>query len=410
MTSRVGRLSPKGDAAEFDAALTMLEAALGAGSVPSEPLRDILNRLRKARPQYPTGEQITRLFCACHRLYGAQDQVEIVVSDGDRFGADWVRRSGLSLLEDTLFDERHDTRRFVETSVDHAHVLHPNHVHERTVHYQPAPHIPLHRDEAADLLAPYFAWLTTRRESDPFAHLMIAWNAVSQPLPPFEGLFWDWLDKIGEGDDMRLALSLHDLRERAQQRLSWSDFEGRLLPLLASYSPLLVAHAAGFIGSLYTDVEERMRGRGAWGGPRILDYIAGLPRHRRVAAGAFLRGIDAMDPDPFAELSRIAPGLNIADWVMMVLEDRVDEPYIPGSQAFWFYLHEHYDCDPDMVVRFVEAGHLYVAWMCITENHPPAPGMERALHLLAEGSDATYAEAARRLLNDMAEADASPET
>ena len=144
-----------------------------------------------------------------------------------------------------------------------------------------------------------------------------------------------------------------------------------------------------------------MDGQGAWSGPRILLQIAGLPRYRRVAAGGFLCGIDAMDPDPFAELDRIAPQLDTPAWVMAVLEDRQDEPYIPGSQMFWFYLHEHYDRDPEMVLRFVEAGHLDVAWMCITENTPPAPGMEVPLRRIAEGADADFAAHAKKLLEGL---------
>ncbi len=287
-------------------------------------------------------------------------------------------------------------------------MLDPSGVESRTVHYRPRPNVPLHRDAAEALLTPYLDWLDARRKRQPTAHLKLAWDAVTMPLPPFDGLFWEWLDRCGEGDDMRLALALHDLRHRAQQRLSWSNFETRLVPLLGSENPLIVAHAAAFIGSLYDDTEDRLWGDGAWDGRRILDHIAGLPRHRRAAAGGFLNGIDAMDPDAFAELARIAPDLDIADWVMTVLEDRVEESFIPGCQMFWFYLHEHHDRDPAMVLRFIEAGHFDVAWMCITENHPPAEGMDLALEAMAQGRDPEYAGVARRLLDTLRNQRAQP--
>ncbi len=399
MTTRVGRLPPEGDSAAFDAALDALEAALGQDPVEAGTVTPLLRQLSQSRPLHITADQLTRLLTACYHLTGIDNAVAVTVDEADAYGSQRVGWSCGSLIEDSLFDERRRTRAHIERSVDHARVLHPDQIGDRTMYYRPLPNVPLDRDAAKALLAPYLRWLEGRCETEPTAHLKIVWDAVTYPLPPFEGLFWEWLDTRGEGEDMRLALSLHDLRERAQQRLSWSTFEARLLPLLEAENPLLVAHAAAFIGSLYNDPEDRMQGGGAWTGDRILSHIASLTRHRRAAAGGFLHGIDAMDPNPFSEVERIAPDLDLADWVMTILEDRAEEPYIPGVQMFWFYLHEHYDRDPAMVMRFIEAGHMGVAWMCITENHPPAEGMERALELMAKGSDVDYAGHAQRLLD-----------
>jgi hypothetical protein len=407
VTSRVGRVPPHGDSAAFDAALDGLEALLANGEVEVAAAQTHLGQLRDRRPFYITAKQIERLFGVCYRLLGVVDGVVLAPQEGRPQAVGHLRWSAADLIETSLHDVRQDSRVFIERSVDHARVLHPGEVAERTTHYQPFPHVPLHRAAAAALLRPWLAWLDARREAEPVAHLPLVWKAVTCPLPPFEGIIWDWLDGRGEGEDMRLALSLHDLRERAQQRLSWAQFEARLIPLLSSENPLIVGHAAAFVGSLFNDDCERLRGDGACDGRRILAHIAGLPRHRRVAAGAFLNGIDAMDPDPFAELARIAPDLDLADWVMSVLEDRGTEPYIPGCQMFWFYLHEHYARDPGMCLRFVEAGHADIAWMCITENHPPAEGMDQVLARMAEGSDPDYAAAARKLLGTLRAAPSS---
>ena len=401
MTTRVGRLPPDGDSAAFDAALDGLEAALAQAEVEVAVAQGLLGQLRDQRPCHITAEQIERLFGVCYRLLGVVGGAVLAPPEGRPRAVEHLRWSAADLIETSLHDVRRDSRVFIERSVDHARVLHPDDLAARTTHYQPLPHVPLHRDAAAALLRPWLAWLDARREAEPLAHLTLVWKAVTCPLPPFEGIIWDWLDGRGEGEDMRLALSLYDLRERGEQRVRREQLERRLLPLLESPNPVVVAHAAAFIGSLFADVDERLSGPGAWGGAQIVAHVAGLARHRRVAAGGFLNGIDAMDPDPFAEIMRIAPDLDLSAWVMSVLEDRTPEGYMPGCQAFWFYLHERYDRDPDMCLRFVEAGHVDIAWMCITENHPPAEGMDKVLARMAEGSDPDYAAAAQRLLDSL---------
>lgn len=408
MTSRVGRVPPHGDSAAFDAALDGLETVLASEEVEVAAAQALLGQLRDRRPFHITAEQIERLFGVCYRLLGVAGGVVLAPQEGRPQAVGHLRWSAADLIETSLHDVRRDSRDFIERSVDHARVLLPSDVEARARNYRPWPNVPLHRDVAADLIAPYLAWLERRGAHRPMGHLQTAWKAVTCPLPPFDGIVWDWLDRRGEGEDMRLALSLHDLRERGEQRVSWAQFEARLIPLLSSENPLIVGHAAAFVGSLFKDDGERLMGDGAWDGRRILTHVAGLARHRRVAAGAFLNGIDAMDPDPFAELVRIAPDLDLADWVMTVLEDRVEEPYyIPGCQMFWFYLHEYYDRDPAMVMRFVEAGHADIAWMCITENRPPADGMDQVLARMAEGSDPDYAAAARKLLGTLRAAPSS---
>jgi hypothetical protein len=400
MNTRVGRLPPQGCGAAFDAALDALLPLVNPSSVDAAALIPHLRALEAERPLHITADQLTRLFTVCYRLIGVEAGPEVAPDASDPHAVNRIGWICNGLIERSLFDERCSSREFTDRSVDHARVLHPGEEASRTTYYRPRTNVPLDRDAAAALLAPYFAWLEQRRDAHATAHLRIVWDIITQPQPPFDGLTWEWLDRIGEGDDFRLALSLYDLRERAQQRLSWSQVEARLFPLLASENPLLVAQSAAFIGSLYTDEDlDRIQGKGAWDGARLLSHIAGLDRHRRVAAGAFLHGIDAMDPNPFAELSRIAPDLDIEDWVMEVLEDRIEEPFIPGCQMFWFYLHEYYDRDVAMVTRFVDAGHNDVALMCITENHPPADGMEPLLERMARGPDEAFAKHARGVLD-----------
>lgn len=407
MTTRVGSWTPSGDSAVFDAALDDMEAALAANVADAARVAALLQTLKDSRPYFESAEQFSRLLMLCFRLMGVVDTVTIKAGNDDDRALSRIHWMCPALVEQSLFDGRSDARAFIERSVDHARVLHSDDIAGRTVHYQPPPHVPLSRSEVAALMQPYFDWLSRRSTQDPTAHLMVTWNAVSKPLPPFDGLFWEWMDQRGEGEDLRLALSLCDLRERQQQRLSWSDFETRLVPLLSHPNVLVSAHAAAFIGSLYTDIEDRMFGKGSWGGARILGHIARLPNHRRAVAGAFLHGIDAMDPDGFAEVEAIAPKLDLTSWVIAVLADQGPDPVIPGVQMFWFSLHEKFCEDVAMVNRLIDEGHHWIAWMCITELDPPADGMEGPIRRLATQGDDKIRTSATMLLKKLTDTSAT---
>ena len=214
MTTRVGHVPPGGDGAAFDAALDGLEAVLANGE--PEAVRAWLGRLGKARPFHITAAQLGRMIGLCCRAIGAFEEARFAPDDERARAAGQVTWIAADLIEASIHDAGRDSRAFVERSVDHARVLHPSDVEERTQNYRPWPNVPLHRDVAADLIAPYLAWLERRGAHQPLAHLQTAWKAVTCPLPPFVGIVWDWLDRRGEGEDLRLALSLHDLRERAQ--------------------------------------------------------------------------------------------------------------------------------------------------------------------------------------------------
>ncbi len=402
MTTRVGPLPTlRRDDGVFAAALESLENALAQSPVEAAAVNPLLRTLGDSRPFDMTADQFARLLRACYRLAGIEGGVEVAASADDTNAKQRVGWYCQALIEQCFFDTRHVNRAQIEHSADFARVLHPRRIDERTTHYQPMPNVPLHREDARILLAPYLAHWEALAEREPTAHLKFIWDVITSPLPPFDGLVWDWLDARGEGEDVRLALSLDGLTERGRQRVGWSRFETHVLPLLARDSALVVGHGARFIGSLFGATDDRMQGQGAWSGARILLQIAGLPRHRRPAAGGFLNGINGLGTDPLTEVARIAPELDLTDWVMAVLADGEDEPYIPGSQMFWFYLHEHYDRDPAMVMRLIEAGHIDVAWMCITENNPPAEGMDEPLEMIAAGPHGDFATSARVLLDQM---------
>ncbi|APE42301.1 hypothetical protein BOO69_01895 [Sulfitobacter alexandrii] len=401
MTTRVGHLPAQGDSIRFEETLAALERACERPPIFPDTVLDGLRRLAEARPVQLPSDVLSRYLTLLYRLWGLNDPVDIAYREEGAISPQRIGWSCETQIFDCFHDSRAEVRDHILRSVDHARVLHPEEVAERGAHFRPQPWVPLDIDAARCFLTPYLDHLAKRAEGAELRHLKPCWDAVTLPLPPFEGLFWEWLDLVGQGEDFRLALALHGLTDRARQRVSGQSLRDTLLPLLQSDHPLVAAHAARFIGSLMADFEERVMAPDDWTPARIVEHLRHLQKHRRSVAGAFLNGIDAMDPDPFAELVRIAPDLDVEQWVMDVLRGPAEAAFLPGTQAFWFYLHEHYDRDPAMVLRFVRAGHLDVAWMCITENSPPADGMEPALEAMALQDPEGYGTAARDLLRRM---------
>ena len=146
---------------------------------------------------------------------------------------------------------------------------------------------------------------------------------------------------------------------------------------------------------------------------RIAPYLARLEREIEAKPGAHLKlcvnvhedGYALFKPIFAAWTRRLAErGLGYAatpevlDQVRALKAPAEDE-FIPGTQAFWFFLHEYYDFNPAMVMRLIDAGHVWIAIMCATETPNRVEGMAPALQRLASLPDAGAASAARAHLS-----------
>ncbi|MGR3491286.1 MAG: hypothetical protein ACU0DW_04450 [Shimia sp.] len=271
------------------------------------------------------------------------------------------------------------------------------------------PHVPLERAEAEAAMAPVLAELACMARRSPFLPLKLCWSLVESPLAPFDAVVWAWLEDQSwfgggsEADAFRTALAFAHLHREGRQRLGPGRIEAQVWPRMADAHPLVASQAGYFLGGMYDAGEERLQGK-APPLSAVLDRIATLPGHRRAVAGAFLNGLADCD-DPFHMLATdgrcAAAGFDVREWILRVLDGSEEERYISGAQAFWFYIHEYFCTDVPFVVQLIKHGHHWIAWMCITELHPPAKGMDVALRALAAADPEGYGPAAQRILAEI---------
>ncbi len=196
------------------------------------------------------------------------------------------------------------------------------------------------------------------------------------------------------------ARALAEMAEQRVQHLGWDEIETDLLPGFGAEHPLVAATLARVVGTLYGDGGRRIQNGPAWPLDRMLGHIAALARNRRPVAGGFLDGYRDYG-DPLYRLRRDLAGSGFAldDWVLEVLSDETPEPCLPGAQAFWFFVHEHYWASPDFVLRLIEPDHLWEAMMCATEQPDAESGMAPVLRRLADCADVEIAAHCRDVLS-----------
>lgn len=396
----------------FDAELRQVAELLDNSLLNPADLVEPLRTLSGGRPADITATQLRQMFDICYRVLGmAGDAPDFVTDAAHPNGQRQIEWTCSHMIEQTLFDTYLFNRASIENSAAHCRMfLRPLHSGLMD-HYRAVPNVPLHTKDAAKLIAPYLASLEARMADHPYEHLKICWDVFTAPIAPFEGIFWDWINGLkarglgnDEGRAMRQALSVHKIARKGRQCAGARDLTEALLPQLNDPHPLVVANMGVFLGGFFADIEDRFLGEGLMTMPEILNYLSGLKAHRRAAAGGFLFGMDSLDGGPLVDLRAhpeiVDTGFDIDDWVLDILSDGQDEPYMPGAQAFWFFLHEDYCTSPDMVIRMIDAGHYWVAWMCITEINPPDPVMTPALeHMIVHGA-ADFVEPARARLSD----------
>lgn len=295
------------------------------------------------------------------------------------------------LVERLVTDVGGDRREFVQNGINRA--LARVRLKERGIDAPiPRPHRPLDHDEAAELLDPFFRSVEAEIEEDPYAHLPLVWKVLLHPVTPFDTLFAQWLERldrdgIGTGDNLpsiRRAMALSALAENRKQRVNGETVKDALLPQLRDTHPMVAACAARYLGVVYSDPGFFVTRGTPPGLSEVLGVIASLPGLRRPVAGGFLMGYSDY-ADPFYQLKSdpALDGCDVDDWVLEVLADNAAEPYLPGTQAFWFQIHESYCTDIPFITRLIDAGHLDVALMTATEIGARVDGMRDVLERLA---------------------------
>ncbi len=388
-----------------DAALDRIDALLCADPPDGKGLCRAFDDLLSGRGTNFSAAQLRRLFACCNSGLGfGPDPVSSRLDAASAKALGWRARP---LLEGLFHDEFAENRRHALRTVLRSLALgRPEEGGDLVI--APLPHVALEVGEARDLARPYLADLERQLAEDPYAHAAIIWKVRTAPVPPFDRVFDDWLQDIdrrglGPGDShagLDRAIGLAMLAKAGQQRMRWAQCEAELLPQLEASNLMVAGAAARFLGVLLREAELLLQSAPP-PLPRILDHIAALPRGRRIVAGGFLQGFDDGDGDPFGVLRQHQElsGYDIDGWVLRVFSLKEAEPYLPSATSFWFHVHEGYAAAPDFVLRLIDAGHVWEAFMCATEAPERVPGMEAVLRSLAALPDAAIAQRARNALD-----------
>ena len=244
---------------------------------------------------------------------------------------------------------------------------------------------------ARQLLAPYLAHTAAMVEREPTAHFELGWRAIRAGRKPFAGVVLDWIAALdGRGIGMpgtRSALADADTLDRDPPLDTFGEEGPFLIDLLADPHVLRVSAAARRLGTFYGASGEE-GDRAAPSLVAILQHLAALPRYRSSACGAFVAGFVELGglEELFGD-ARLPADFDREAFVLDAFALGGREPYLPNAQSFWFYVHEHYDFDGPFVGRLIDAGHLYVALMCATEQNQKVEGMQSVLERLTRSDD-----------------------
>lgn len=354
---------------EFRAALDALDALLASDAPDATATSAAFRQLRDHRPPAPSADDLRRMFAHC---YAALDhwpytqKIRTVPDEGFRMYWQCV-----GLIEATFTDDAARNRDFMQSSVDRYLAYGLRHGDDPPRPAPPRVYAPLDVQEAKALAAPYLAMLEEAIAEQPYSHLKLAWEVFRRPVMPFDQVFEQWLEDldargVSTGDSLpalRTAQALSALAQEGRQHLHWETVEAEVLPKLEDPHPMVAACAGRFIGMLMSQGGERIVRSTP---PALSDFLASLTQVqncRRAVAGGFVQGFDG-----FGELAAEAgEDFDLDAWVLAILDHPLKEPYVPGAQAFWFYVHEHFARRPDFIAGLIDAGHEWIALMCATE-------------------------------------------
>ncbi|MFV0477022.1 MAG: hypothetical protein ACK5ME_04200 [Parahaliea sp.] len=243
--------------------------------------------------------------------------------------------------------------------------------------------VPYCAEEAAIALQPYFEWVTTCLEEDACAYLSVAWALLNEGAHSFKQAAFSWFKQLemkglvephfdrhmAQALEWTRFMSVMDptaiVREDFEQWLLWLDHDNVILRNVAAqcigttYSEWPV-EVLDFHGNTVVPMVEMMTQLYRW-------QVAG-----RQVVGGFIHGC-CINMGGFHELEThpllLTAGFDVKAWALATALDSPEhEPYVPGTQAFWFYLHEYFDFDADSVSQLIDGERYWLALMCATES------------------------------------------
>ncbi len=394
----------------FKVSLALFEAALDARRLDYETLITAIRRIEL--PASPDADELTRLFHCCYRILDFEEAgfATRLREEIGNWRAGHLEACAGEQIEHVLYDRNAQSRAWIKARISW-HEENNREVPEDYLENDLPPEltIPWDKETARNRVGPLLDYWQGKLPDNPGAYFNIAWKMVHDGYPVYRSIMDDWmrdLDQRGLGfpGTMAAFIKADELLVLADSDtpLPWAACKRDLIPLLKDPHPMVVGGAARALGSFYAE-DDYPDDPSAPVLKDILENLATLDTHRAIACGGFVCGIDIDCSGLYALQSDTRlEGTNFAldDWILKVVTYDNYEPYLPNAQAIWFYVHEHYDTRPEMVMAFIDVGRSWLAMMCATEVHQTVTGMKPVLERLAKNTATEIAEAAKQHLAD----------
>lgn len=384
--------------AEFRAALDVLDAERASGTPDGDKVVTALSALKDHRSPHPTRADLSRMLAACDWALDYFAEARAANPPAPGWRAYWIC---VGLIENTFTDEGTRHRSFAEKDTARHLAFGMMHGERPPKPATPKPHVPLDVDEATALAVPYLAWLEKSIAKAQYSHLELAWNVARRPVAPFDVVFENWLADLdarglGTGNSLpalQVAQALEQIACEGRQVLAWQTCVDEIFPKMEDPHPMVAGCAGKLMGSMYACGADRFGKTTPWPLTQMLEHLTQVAPCRRAVAGGFIAGFEELQ----YLIEDAGEGFDLDAWVMAILAHPLDEPYVPGAQAFWFYVHEHYWRDVDFMMRLLDAGHDWIAYMCATEG-AELDLVRPVLDRIAGADDSDLAAAARAFI------------
>lgn len=389
----------------FPRNLARFEVALAERPLRYAKLLEVIRALDV--PADVNADDLTRYFDCSYRILDLNETGfgEALRSDVGASAAGHLEACAGELIEHVLYDRDARNRAWIEERIawfQERGQEAPDAYFDHDL--PPALKIPWDQETAQERVRPLLSYWQAQLPDHPTGHIRLCWCVIHDGYPVFRDVFTEWMEKLEEqnlGPPGTLAAfaNADELLHKAEagHPIPWPECERETLALLDDPHPMVVAGAARYLGALY---ESNCFGNDP-AAPNLiamLDRLSALPQFRAIACGGFVCGFDTecSGLHALASDSRvIEAGFAIDDWILKIVTSDDYEPYLPNAQALWFYIHEYYDFEPEMVMKFIDRGRAWLALMCATEAPQAVDGMKPVLERLSTTRDAAIAEAAK---------------
>jgi len=241
--------------------------------------------------------------------------------------------------------------------------------------------LPWNQEETNTVFSPYFNFLTEKIKENYYHPLKIIWDAYLHGQEPVKKAFSIWLAQMENEKYVEVyfekniiqAIELNKfIEKKGLKAVSKKDFY-QWIDLLDHENPILRTNAAKCLGETYLDFIEpdEFDGHQEISLVNMLALLKRKQQEGKNVLGAFINGVcyeghlQQLKNHPNLQNTRFALDKYLIETAINSTEY---EPDTPGSQSFWFYLHEYFDFNPKALHQLLDGKRFWLAMMCATES------------------------------------------